>query len=328
MRQILNELFQNNTLSRAYSKDILIKIANGEYNISQMAAFLTVFQLRNVTLDELQGFRDAMLEMCISVDFSDYNTVDLCGTGGDNKDTFNISTLASFIVAGAGEKVVKHGNYGVSSVCGSSNVLEYFGYTFSTNQDKLKKELDETGICFLHAPKFNPAMKNIAPIRKELGVKTFFNMLGPMVSPASPKNQLIGVFNLELARIYNYIYQNLDRNYSIVHSLDGYDEISLTGDFRIQSKKKDTINSPDDFGFKKVDPLEITGGRSIKESAEIFLNILKGEGTIAQNNVVIANAGLAIRSIYPAKGITECIELAKSSLLGGKALVSFKNLMN
>lgn len=328
MKNILNQLFQNNTLSRDDSKNILLKIANGEYNTSQMAAFLTVFQLRNVTLDELQGFRDALLELCIPVDFSDFNTIDLCGTGGDNKDTFNVSTLASFVVAGAGEKVAKHGNYGVSSTCGSSNILEHFGYEFSNNQDKLKRELDKSGICFLHAPMFNPAMKNIAPIRRELGVKTFFNMLGPMVNPSSPNNQLIGVFNLELVRIYSYIYQNLDKNYAIVHSLDGYDEISLTGDFRIQSSEKDGIFSPEEIGFKKINANDIIGGKSVKESADIFTNILSGKGTTSQNNVVIVNAGLAINCLHPQLSFEQSFEKAKDSLLGGKALSSFKNLIN
>jgi anthranilate phosphoribosyltransferase len=328
MKNILNQLFQNNTLTRDDSKNILLKIANGEYNASQMAAFLTVFQLRNVTLDELQGFRDALLELCIPVDFSNFNTIDLCGTGGDNKDTFNVSTLASFVVAGAGEKVAKHGNYGVSSTCGSSNILEHFGYEFSNNQDKLKRELDKSGICFLHAPMFNPAMKNIAPIRRELGVKTFFNMLGPMVNPASPKNQLIGVFNLELVRIYSYIYQNLDKNYAIVHSLDGYDEISLTGDFRIQSSEKDMITSPEEIGFKKINAIDIVGGKSVKESADIFTNILSGKGTESQNNVVIVNAGMAINCLYPELSFEKCFERATDSLLGGKALTSFNNLIN
>lgn len=328
MKNILNQLFQNNTLSRKNSKNVLMKIAKGEYNSSQMVAFLTVFQLRNISLEELQGFRDAMLELCIPVDFSDFNTIDLCGTGGDGKDTFNISTLASFVVAGAGEKVSKHGNYGVSSTCGSSNILEHFGYEFSSNQDKLKSELDKAGICFLHAPKFNPAMKNIAPIRRELGIKTFFNMLGPMVNPSLPNNQLIGVFNLELGRIYNYIYQNLGKNYAIVHSLDGYDEVSLTGDFRLQSNFSDSLQSPSDLGLTINQPEEILGGKTIKESADIFLNILQGDGSEAQNNVVLANAGLAINCIYPNLEYSSCLEKAKDSLYGKHALKSFNNLLN
>lgn len=328
MKEILNQLFQHQTLTRESSKQVLIKIANAEYNSTQIAAFLTVFQLRNITLDELQGFRDALLELCVPVDLSDYNLVDLCGTGGDNKGTFNISTLSSFVVAGAGEKVAKHGNYGVSSVCGSSNLLEYFGYKFSNSQDKLKKELDNSGICFLHAPMFNPAMKNIAPIRKELAIKTFFNMLGPMISPASPQNQLIGVFNLEMARIYNYIYQESDKNYAIVHSLDGYDEISLTSEFKLQSLKEDTILLPEDIGFDKINPEDLKGGSTIKESADIFLEVLNGNGSKSQNNVVIANAGTALKCIYNDLSLEQCFAKAEESLLEGKALASFRNLLN
>jgi len=328
MKKVLDQLFENKTLSRIESKDILMKIAKGEYNLSQMAAFLTVFQLRNITIEELQGFRNAMLELCVPIDLSEFNTIDLCGTGGDGKDTFNISTLASFVVAGTGEKVAKHGNYGVSSTCGSSNILEYYGYEFSANQDKLKKELGNAGICFLHAPRFNPAMKNIAPVRKELGIKTFFNMLGPMVNPSMPNNQLIGVYSLELARIYNYIYQNLGKRYTIVHSLDGYDEVSLTGDFKVLSQQTDAILNPETIGLSKNSEKDILGGKTISKSAEIFLNILKGEGSLAQNNVVTANSGLALNCLYPQLSLEQCIEKAKDSLLGKKALRSFKNLMD
>ncbi|MEA2107722.1 MAG: anthranilate phosphoribosyltransferase [Bacteroidota bacterium] len=328
MKTILNQLFQHQTLTREDARQILMKIANGEYNPSQLAAFLTVFQLRNITLDELQGFRDALQELSIRVDLSEFNTIDLCGTGGDQKDTFNISTLASFVVAGAGEKVVKHGNYGVSSTCGSSNVLEYFGYNFSADASKLKTEIDNAGICFLHAPAFNPAMKNIASIRRELSVKTFFNMLGPMVNPASPKNQLIGVFNLELARMYNYIYQQLDINYHIVHSLDGYDEISLTDSTQIQNSFGISIVSPKELGFNTVLPEEIKGGKTVEESARVFMDILNGRGSNAQNSVVIANAGVAIKTIYKNKSFDDCFEIARRSLLNKQALRSFNKLLN
>lgn len=293
-----------------------------------MVAFLTVFQLRNITVEELQGFRDALQQLSIKVDNRGLKSIDLCGTGGDGKDTFNISTLASFIVAGSGEKVTKHGNYGVSSSCGSSNILEYFGYSFSNKPDTLHRQLDRAGICFLHAPLFNPAMKNIAPIRKELAMKTFFNMLGPMVNPMSPSYQLAGVFDLELARIYSYIYQNTGISYSIVHSLDGYDEISLTGNFKIFSPRLEAILSPSDLGLKKVDPLKISGGASIKESAKIFTGILSGKGSREQSDVVIANAGLALKTIYPDSSYEDCIATARESLLSGRAEASFKKLMD
>ena len=259
MKQILNHLFENKTFTREQSKEILIEIARGKYNNSQMAAFMTAYCMRSITVNELEGFRDAMLELCLPVNLETRDLIDLCGTGGDGKDTFNISTLASFIVAGAGYKVAKHGNYGVSSGCGSSNVMEFLGYQFTNDVDKLKHNVESANICFLHAPLFHPAMKTVAPIRKELGVKTFFNMLGPMVNPAKPKNQLVGVFNLELARIYAYLYQKSDVKYTILNALDGYDEISLTCDFKTFSADGEKINSIESLGFEKLNPAQILG---------------------------------------------------------------------
>ena len=286
MKNILNRLFNHETLSKEEAKDVLVKISNGSYNPSQIASFLTVFMMRSINTQELSGFREALLELCIKIDLSAYNTIDLCGTGGDGKDTFNISTLASFVTAGAGVKVAKHGNYGVSSISGSSNVMEILGVRFSNNQDFLEKCVDKAGICILHAPLFHPAMKNVAPIRKELGVKTFFNMLGPIVNPSFPKNQLVGVFSLELARMYAYLYQNTATNFNILHSLDGYDEISLTGSTKSISKTKEILFSAEDFGLQKLHQTDIEGGKTIEESAQMFTNILSGKGTEAQNNVV------------------------------------------
>ncbi len=329
MKDILNHLFQHKVLSRQDSRDILVNLANGKYNKSQMTAFLTVFQLRNITVDELQGFRDAMLELALRIDLnSEFNCIDLCGTGGDGKNTINISTLASFVVAGAGEKVAKHGNYGLTSTCGSSNVMEYFGYKFSTDRDTLLRHLDKANICFLHAPLFHPAMKNIAPVRKELSIKTFFNMLGPMVNPVSPKNQLIGVFNLELARIYNYIYQQTDKNYAIVNGLDGYDEISLTGEFKLLSGTTETIEKPEYFGFDSIEHNAVAGAGTIRDSAIIFEKILKGEGEKDQNNVVVANSAVALNVMYPEKNIDECVEIARRSLLNGDACNCFNKLLS
>ena len=261
MKNILNKLFNYQSLEKEEAREILTNLASGAYNHSQMAAFMTVFMMRNITVDELSGFRDAMLELCIKIPAEGYNTIDLCGTGGDGKDTFNISTLASFVVAGAGYHVAKHGNYGVSSVCGSSNVLEYLGCKFSSDVGRIMKSFDQSNIAFLHAPLFHPAMKNVAPIRKELGVKTFFNMLGPMVNPAAPTNQMVGVFNLELARLYGYLYQNTDKNFLIVHSLDGYDEISLTGDFKYISNEGEAIGTPSLLGLSYLDAVDLSGGR-------------------------------------------------------------------
>jgi anthranilate phosphoribosyltransferase len=281
--------------------------------------------MRSITIDELAGFREALLELCIRVDLSNYNTIDLCGTGGDGKDTFNISTLAAFVTAGAGVKVAKHGNYGVSSISGSSNVMEKLGVKFSNDTDYLEKCVDQAGICILHAPLFHPAMKNVAPIRKELGVKTFFNMLGPMVNPSFPKNQLVGVFNLELARMYGYLYQNTDKNFSILHSLEGYDEISLTCPTKFITNDKEGILNPSDFGVQQLQQSEIQGGTTIEASAELFMNILSGKGSEAQNNVVCANAAMAIATVNGCTPL-EGFELAKQSLLTGKGLAALNKL--
>ncbi len=300
-------------------------MAKGDYNTSQIAAFVTVYMMRSITIEELEGFRDALLELCLAVDLSAYNPIDLCGTGGDGKDTFNISTLASFVTAGAGVKVTKHGNYGVSSKCGSSNVMEFLGVKFSSEKDFLEKSIDKAGICVLHAPLFHPAMKNVAPIRRDLAVKTFFNMLGPMVNPAFPKNQMVGVFNLELARMYGYLYQNTDKKFTVLHALDGYDEISLTGNTKTISNHSEGMLKPEDFGVKTIKQSEITGGDSIEASARIFLDVLNGKGTEAQNNVVCANAGVAIATVKNLK-VKEGFEQAKESLLSGSGLQALKKL--
>lgn len=327
MKDILNNLFEHKALDRETSRRILTDLTSGKYNNSQVAAFLTVYLMRSITVEELEGFRDAMLELCIKVDLSDYDVIDLCGTGGDGKNTFNISTLASFIVAGAGQNVAKHGNNGVSSICGSSNLMAQFGYSFTNNIDQLKREMDAAGICFLHAPLFHPAMKNVAPIRQELGVKTFFNMLGPMVNPAFPPNQLVGVFNLELARLYGYLYQKTGKDFVILHSLDGYDEISLTGPFKMISDSREEILTPESLGFQTHSQEVLKGGDTIEESAEIFLNILKGKGTTPQKEVVIANAGFAIYCGHKSKSLEEAIGIARESLESGKAYAKFKSLI-
>ncbi len=325
MKETLNRLINHEILAKEDANQILVNIAKGDYNTSQIAAFLTVYMMRSITIEELEGFRDALLELCLAVDLSDYNPIDLCGTGGDGKDTFNISTLASFVTAGAGVKVTKHGNYGVSSKCGSSNVMEFLGIKFSNEADFLKKSIDEAGICVLHAPLFHPAMKNVAPIRRELGVKTFFNMLGPMVNPAFPKNQMVGVFNLELARMYGYLYQKTDKNFTVLHALDGYDEISLTGATKTISNSSEGMLSPSDFGISKVKAEAIVGGDDVADSAQIFMNILQGKGSEAQNNVVCANAGVAIATVEGISPI-EGFEKAKESLLAGKGLKTLKKL--
>jgi len=319
MKTILNRLIHHEILTKDEAKNVLVNISTGQYNTSQIAAFLTVYMMRSITIDELAGFREALLELCIPVDFSQYNTIDLCGTGGDGKNTFNISTLASFITAGAGIKVAKHGNYGVSSISGSSNVMESLGIKLSADDDFLQKCMEQANIAILHAPLFHPAMKNVGPIRRELGVKTFFNMLGPMVNPSFPKNQMVGVFSLELARMYSYLYQNTDTNFCILHGLDGFDEISLTDETKIISKNTETIINPSSFNLEKHQLKDIKGGETIEESAAIFYKVISGKGTQAQNNVVLANAGLAISTIENSN-LLDGFEKAKESLFSGKAL--------
>jgi anthranilate phosphoribosyltransferase len=326
MKTILNKLIQHETLSKSEAKAVLINISSGHYNPSQISAFMTVYMMRNITIDELSGFREALLELCIPIDFSAYNTIDLCGTGGDGKDTFNISTLASFIVAGAGIKVAKHGNYGVSSISGSSNVMEKMGVKFTNNEAFLKQSIEEANIAILHAPLFHPALKNVGAIRKELGVKTFFNMLGPMVNPSFPKNQIVGVFSLELARMYAYLYQNTNINYSILHGINGYDEISLTDSVKIISNDSEYIAHPLDFKINAIKESSIKAGLTIDESAKIFYNIISGNGTIEQKQVVCANAALAIQTVEKTT-FDSAFAKAEESLLSGKAFEKLNTLI-
>ena len=325
MKNILNRLINHETLSSEEAKNVLVNISHGSYNASQIASFLTVYMMRSISIEELSGFREALLDLCIRIDLSDYNTIDLCGTGGDGKDTFNISTLASFVAAGAGIKVAKHGNYGLSSISGSSNVMEKLGIKFSNDADFLQRSIDQAGICILHAPLFHPAMKNVGPIRKELAVKTFFNMVGPMVNPSFPQNQLVGVFNLELARMYAYLYQNTNTNFTILHSLDGYDEVSLTAPTKIITSKMEGMINPEDFGVSLLLQSEIAGGTTIDDSAQMFVDIISGKGTEAQNNVVCANAGMAIATVIKCSPL-EGFQIAKESLFSGKGLLSLKKL--
>jgi anthranilate phosphoribosyltransferase len=319
MKAILQKLTENKTLSQEEAKIILQDITRDKYNTAQVTAFLTVFMMRSITPEELAGFRDALLELCVHIDLSGYNTIDLCGTGGDGKHTFNISTLSSLVVAGAGYHVAKHGNYAVSSASGSSSVMEYFGYKFTNDQDTLSKMMERCGMVYLHAPIFHPAMKAVGPIRRDLGMKTFFNMLGPILNPTHIKNQIVGVYNLETMRLYSYLYQNSDKNYCIVYSMDGYDEISLTSEFKMITNTENMIMTPEQLGFSRLKPEELYGGSSVEEAAGIFKSVLDGKGTAGQNSAVFANAGMAIKTICPQKNIEDCIEEAKSSLLSGKA---------
>ncbi len=319
MKEILEKLYQHKKLDKKEARQLLINIAQEKYNEAHLSSFLTVYMMRPISVEELAGFREALLELAINIDLSAYNAIDIVGTGGDGKDTFNISTLTSFIVAGTGQKVTKHGNYSVSSKSGSSDMLESFGYQFTNEEAVLKSHLDKANICFLHAPKFHPAMKAVGPVRKALKLKTFFNMLGPLVNPSAPKNQLLGTFNLEVARLYNYILQEEDTNYGIVHALDGYDEISLTGGFKLFTKEGERLIHPNDLGQKTLQQSDIYGGNSVEAAAKIFDQIISGKGTEAQNNVVLTNTAFALTIIDAQKTFEDAYEEAKDSLFGLKA---------
>ncbi|MFM1808206.1 MAG: hypothetical protein RLZZ242_931 [Bacteroidota bacterium] len=325
MKQVLNRLIAHESLGREEAREILTEISAGRYDSHQVASFMTIFMMRNITVEELTGFQEALQSLCISIDVSSFDPIDLCGTGGDQKDTFNISTLASFVTAGAGVPVAKHGNYGVSSSCGSSNVMEYLGIHFTADPEVLKRCLDQANICVFHAPLFHPAMKAVAPIRKALGVKTFFNMLGPLVNPGFVKKQLVGVFSLELARLYAYRFQHSDMRYGIVHALDGYDEVSLTGAAKLINASGERLIDASSFGFNRLTPDQIAGGNDIKASAQLFMNILEGKGTVAQNHVVLANAALAIATAEDLP-LEKALERATESLLEKKALAAFQTL--
>ena len=328
MKKILNHLFEHKTLSREEARDVLVAMSEGKYNESELAAFITVYLMRSITIDELLGFRDALLSLAVKVDLKEPKVMDIVGTGGDGKNTFNISTLACFIVAGTGKKVAKHGNYGASSISGSSNVMEQLGYRFTNDVDRLRKELATANICFLHAPLFHPALKVVGPIRKNLGVRTFFNMLGPLVNPASPETQLIGVYSLEMARIYNYVLQNSGHAFTIIHGLDGYDEISLTNDTKVITEQGEKIYSPRELGKRLVIPEDLSGGATLEEAAGIFRNVISGNGTWAQNAVVLANAAMALMGTGEYTSYDDAYQHAVESLESGAAQQSLEKLLS
>lgn len=328
MKKILQILFEHKSLSYKEAKEALLNIGKGLCNEHEITAFMTVYLMRSITIDELKGFRDALIELCVMIDLDEYKVIDIVGTGGDGKNTFNISTLSCFVVAGAGHKVAKHGNYGATSISGASNVMEQLGYKFKNSRDQLKKEIDESNICFLHAPFFHPALKVVAPIRKNIGIRTFFNMLGPMVNPASPAYQVVGVYNLEMARIYNYLLQQSNTQFTIVHGLDGYDEISLTVDTKVINNHGEFIKTPEQLGKRTVEAADIYGGSSVEEASKIFSKILKGEGSWAQNAVVFANAAIALEQTGAYKNYDDAFNAAIESLESGKAYQSFQKLIS
>lgn len=327
MKQILNRLFEHQSLTREEAASVMRNIAEGKYNESQIAAFISVYLMRSIELDEVIGFRDSLLEMALPLDLSEFDVLDIVGTGGDGKNTFNISTAACFAVAGAGYEVVKHGNYGATSVSGSSNVLEFYGTKFTTDESRIKKSLDASRFAYLHAPLFNPAMKNVAPVRKNLGVRTFFNVLGPLISPAKPNYQCLGVYSLKMMRLYNYIYQNLGCQYSIVHSMDGYDEISLTDKAKVMNNAGEFIYTPEEMGFKTIQQKDLWGGETVDEAAGIFMNVLENKATEAQLDAVVANAAFAIQTRCPMKSLADCREEALYSIQNGRAVDAFRKFL-
>lgn len=328
MKQILYKLFEHQYLGRDEARIILQNIAQGKYNDVQVASLITVFLMRNISVEELCGFRDALLEMRVPVDLSEFSPIDIVGTGGDGKNTFNISTAACFTVAGAGFPVVKHGNYGATSVSGASNVMEQHGVKFTNDVDKLRRSMERCNIAYLHAPLFNPALKAVAPVRKSLAVRTFFNMLGPLVNPVLPSYQLLGVYNLPLLRLYSYTYQASNIKLAVVHSLDGYDEISLTKEFKVATSESEKIYTPESLGFSRYTEMDLDGGNTPEDAARIFDNVLANTATEAQKDVVIVNAAFAINVICPEKPIEECIALARESLESGRALDTLKKFIN
>jgi len=326
MKKYIQILVHKQTLTAEQAKEVILGISQGIFNPTEIVCFISLFMMRPITIQELEGFRAAFLELCLPINLTGYQTLDMCGTGGDGKNTFNISTLASFVVAACDIPVVKHGNYGLSSISGSSNVLEKIGITFSNDENYIKKCLGQAGISILHAPLFHPAMKSVGQIRKDLGVKTFFNILGPLINPSKPTYQVIGVYNLEIARMFTYLLQQTPTQFSIVHSIDGYDEISLTTKAKIISKDSELVVDPDDFkGIQKIQPYQIFGGNSQNEAAQLFMDIISGKGSEAETNVVAMNAAVAIRLVNKTS-LEDAFELAKEKILNLEALQRLKKL--
>lgn len=328
MKQILYRLFEHQYLGREEARKILEEIAAGKYSDTQVAALITVFLMRSISVEELSGFRDALMDMRLNIDLSEYSPIDIVGTGGDGKNTFNISTAACFVVAGAGYHVVKHGNYGATSISGASNVMEMHGVKFSSDRDKLARSIGECGMAYLHAPLFNPTLKAVAPVRKSLAVRSFFNLLGPLVNPAKPAYQLLGVYNLPLLRLYSYTYQQSGVRFGVVHSMDGYDEISLTSEFKVTTAESEKVYTPEMLGMERCREEELYGGDSVEEASRIFDDVLQTKASRAKMNCVITNAAFAIRVINPQKSIEQCIDEARNSLYGMKALEVFNKFLS
>ena len=327
MRQILQSIIHQHILSFGTAKQLMIDISERRYAPNEVAALLSLIQQRGVHSSELAGFRQALLDQAVSIDLDIPEAIDIVGTGGDGKNTFNISTAAAFVVAAAGFPVIKHGNYSASSVSGSSHIFEQLGFELTADRSTLMQYLQQLNICFLHAPCFHPSMKEVAPIRRELNIPTIFNILGPLINPAGVKNLCLGVANLKTLRLYRQVLQGTSTRYTMVHNLDGYDEISLTDQVKVDHYLTgDTTYSPHHFGTTRIEPQEIYGGDSTEAAFQLFLNILSGNGTQAQNQVVMANAAIAIRLVKPELSLTQAKQLAKESLLGLSAYELIKQI--
>ena len=327
MKQILKRIFHHEELTREEACTLMQRMTGGEMNEAQTAALLAAFQMRGVKVDELVGFRDALLQACVPIDLHEFHPIDIVGTGGDGKNTFNISTCACFVVAGAGYRVAKHGNYGATSVSGASNVMEHYGVKFTNDADKLKRSIEQCGMAYLHAPLFHPALKTVAPVRKALGVRTLFNLLGPLVNPCHPACQLLGVADLPQMRLYTNTLQQLGIQFAVVNNLDGYDEISLTDEFKVMTRNYERIYRPQALGFSAVRPEELSGGACKEDAARIFDNVLNNRAEAAQTQCVIVNAAFAIQVMEPEKEIEECIAIARESLESGRALKTLKKFI-
>jgi len=327
MKKVLERRVCGETLSEQEAHEIMLQIGNGGANPSQIAAFLSSYWYHPIQVQELKGFVSAMLDLAVIVDLSEYDAMDVCGTGGDGKDTFNISTTSSFVVVGAGQKIAKHGNHGVSSSVGSSTVLEFLGLKFNNDPKILKRKMETAGMCFLHAPLFHPAMRFVGPIRKELGMKTFFNLLGPLLNPAKVTKQLTGVYSPEAFELYAGFFQDSSKQYGIVYAEDGYDEISLTSNFRLQNNAGCQVYAPAELGCDYVQQSELFGGSNVEESANMLYKILQREGTAAQTNAVLANAAAALWIAEKAPNLADGFLMAKESLESGKAFQVFKKFI-
>jgi len=328
LKEVLQYLYEHNTLTKKEAKSVLTDISKEKFNEMQVCSFMSVYNMRSITPEELAGFMEALIDLAIPLSIDPSDKIDMCGTGGDGKNTFNISTLSSVVLAASGIKVTKHGNYGVSSACGSSNVLEALGYKFTKDEDRLKRELEACNICFLHAPLFHPALKFVGKIRRSLAVKTFFNMLGPLVNPVQPQYQSVGVFSLKLQRLYKHIFEKTIKQYSVMYDLGGYDEASLTGITKCIRNNGEHLVNPEDFGYKTYKSEDIFGGNTIEEAKLIFENVLNNNAPQAHIETVSANVALAMQLYKPENTLVDLAEEAKELITSGKAKSNFEKLLN